>query len=145
MVKMNYSKKEIVKDIAKHLGETAIEACDESINWIREQEYTKAIDIGIGKTIEALYVAKVPDEEILRVVNLVWGIDIEEVGDWLVQEKQNAAIKSLRHYLKLQGYSVAESEKFMRENNASLKIRRDKDLWKLKDNPRKLFDIIKVN
>lgn len=67
----------------------------------------------------------------------IWGISHQDAEDRLVWEKQQATIRSLEQHLKLQGYSSLDIKDFMSKSNASIRIRREKDLWKLKDAPEK--------
>lgn len=136
---VNYLKKGI-----KSTGALALNIYGESLNHAGEQAFSEAIEFGIENTISALYDAKVNDKEICRVVSEHWGISYQEAEDRLVWEKQQAAIRSLKQYLKLQGYSTIDINNYIRNNNALIKIRHDKDLWKLKDNPEKLIKAIEA-
>lgn len=44
--------------------------------------------------------------------------------------------------LKMQGYSQSDIQHFMNTSRANIKIRHDRELWKMKDNPEKLFKVI---
>ena len=133
---------EFLSNGGKLLGQLGLQIYGESLTKVGEQAFSEAIEIGIINTIATLYEAKVPDEEILRVVNAHWGIDQHEVSDRLIFEKQQATIRSLEKYLKLQGYSKNEMREFMKKENAKDKIRHNKDLWQLKDKPEKLMNAI---
>ena len=135
-----------LKEGGSFIGALALEIYGNSLNKIGEQAFSEAIEIGIKNTIASLYDAKVSDKEIIRVVGEHWGINIQEAEKRLVWEKHQATIRSLRQYLKLQGYSNIEIDSFMRENLVSSKLWHKNELWKLKDNPEKLFkEIIKIN
>lgn len=129
---VNYLKKGI-----KSVGAWALNIYGESLNQAGEQAFSEAIEFGIENTISALYDAKVNDKEICRVVSEHWGISYQEAEDRLVWEKQQATIRALKQYLKLQGYSGIDIDSFMRKSN--VRIRHEKELWKLKDAPEKLF------
>lgn len=126
----------------KFIGKFAIDVYGKVLNEVGEQAFSSAIEIGIENTFATLYDAKVEDRDILRVVCDHWGIAMEDAEERLVWTKQQAAIFSLKQYLKLQGYTENEIKSFMIEHEASIKIRHDKDLWKLKNNPEKLFKVI---
>ena len=145
---MKINKTDIIKtlkDGGKLLGELALGIYGESLNQIGEQAFSEAIELGIENTIASLYDAKVTDKEIIRIVCEHWGISCQEAEDRLVWEKQQSVIRSLRQYLKLQGYSSLDTKNFMNENNALIRIRHEKDLWKFKDDPEKLFKILQNN
>lgn len=79
----------------------------------------------------------------MRALNKYWGINSEETEDRLLYEKTQLVFRELRHYLKLQGYTSDEITEFMKNNKALVKIRHDKDLWKLRHKPVKLMKVIK--
>lgn len=135
---VNYLEKGI-----KSVGAWALNIYGESLNQAGEQAFSEAIEFGIENTIAALYDAKVNDKEICRVVSEHWGISYQEAEDRLVWEKQQATIRALKQYLKLQGYSGIDIDSFMRKSN--VRIRHEKELWKLKDAPEKLFKALQSN
>lgn len=136
---------EALKDGGKFLGTLALKIYGDSLNQIGEQAFSEAIKFGIENTVASLYSAKVADKEIIRVICEHWGISYQEAEDRLVWEKQQAAIRSLCQYLKLQGFSSFDITNFIMKNKASIRIRHEKDLWKLKDAPEKLFKILQSN
>lgn len=133
---------DFLKEGGKFVGALALKVYGDSLNQVGEQAFSEAIEIGIENTIGSLYEAKVNDKEIIRVVSQRWGICIQEVEERLVWEKYQATISALKQYLKLQGYSNSDIDSFMRENMASAKIRGEKELWKLKDDPEKLLKAV---
>ena len=135
---VNYLEKGI-----KSVGAWALNIYGESLNQAGEQAFSEAIEFEIKNTISALYDAKVNDKEICRVVSEHWGISYQEAEDRLVWEKQQATIRALKQYLKLQGYSGIDIDSFMRKSN--VRIRHEKELWKLKDAPEKLFKALQSN
>lgn len=135
---VNYLEKGI-----KSVGAWALNIYGESLNQAGEQAFSEAIEFGIENTISALYDAKVNDKEICRVVSEHWGISYQEAEDRLVWEKQQATIRALKQYLKLQCYSGIDIDSFMRKSN--VRIRHEKELWKLKDAPEKLFKALQSN
>jgi DNA-binding protein H-NS len=66
-------------------------------------------------------------------------INREETEENLVYEKCQAAIRELERYLKMQGFSAIDIKQFMKSNNASIKIRYNSELWKLRRRPEKLM------
>jgi len=120
----------------------ALKFYGESINQAGEAAFSDALEVGIANTLSALYDTDVSDEEIIRVLGKYWGVNIDEAEERLVFEKSQAAIRELRWYLKMQGYSIKETDNFMRLNNASRKIKHNRDLWKLKRNPEKLMKAV---
>lgn len=120
----------------------ALKFYGDSINQAGEEAFSDAIEIGITNTVAALYDAEVNDDEIIRVLNTHWGIKRDEVENRLVYEKRQAAIRELKRYLKMQGFSAIEVNQFMNSNNALIKIRHSNELWKLRRNPDKLMKAI---
>lgn len=80
----------------------------------------------------------------MRVVNKYWGISTQDAEGRLIFEKQQAPIRSLKQFLKLKGYSTTDINNYIRDNSVTIKIRYDKDLWRLKDNPEKLMKAIET-
>lgn len=128
-----------LKEGGKSLSNLALSIYGESINQAGEKAFSEAIEIGIENTIATLYDAKVSDKEILRVVSEHWGIASKEVEDRLIWEKQQTTIRSLKQYLRLQGYSASDIEHFMQENEVAIHIRNNHNLWKMSDTPEKLI------
>ena len=104
--------------------------------------FEDAINIGIRNTVSALYEANVSEDKITHLLNKYWGIPMTEAEDRLLFEKSESVIRALRHYLKMQGYSQSDIKHFMFTNRARIKIKHDRELWKMKDNPEKLFKIV---
>ena len=136
---------DFLKDSGKYIGNLALKMYVNSLNQEGEKAFFEAIEIGIENTIASLYDANVQDEEITRVVCEHWGMQKAEAEERLLYEKSQAAIRSLKHYLKMQGFSKEEVQQFMLSNNACIKIKRDKELWKLKNDPKKLMKVVVEN
>lgn len=133
------------EDVKEYLGEggkivasLALKLYGDSINKAGEVAFSDAIEIGITNTIAALYDADVDTEKIFHVLNKYWGINRDEAEERLIYEKSQAAIRELKHFLKMQCYSAKEIDQFMKENRVSIKIRHNNELWKLRRNPEKL-------
>lgn len=124
------------------LGNLAFEIYGDSLNQVGEVAFSDAIEIGIENTIASLYEANVDDKEILRIVGEQWGIRIEDVEDRLVWEKSQSAIRSLKQYLKLQGFTKGEVDQFIKTNRAIFKIGHNKELWGLRRTPQKLMKAV---
>ena len=142
---MNISKDDIQEYLAtggKVIGDFAVRVYGNSINPVGEGAFSDAVEIGISNTIASLYDVNIEDTEIVRVLNKYWGINSEEAEDRLLYEKSQSVIRELRHYLKLQGYTSDEITEFMKNNKVLVKIRHDKDLWKLRHKPEKLMKVI---
>lgn len=67
---------------------------------------------------------------------------MEDVEDCLVWEKRQSAIRSLKQYLKLQGFTKGEIDQFIKTNRAIFKIGHNKELWELRRTPQKLMEAI---
>ena len=133
---------DFLKNSGKYIGDLALEIYGNCLNQEGERAFSEAIEIGIENTIASLYDANVKEEEITRVVCEHWGMQKAEAEERLLYEKSQAAIRSLKHYLKMQGYSKAEVQQFMFSNNACIKIRNSKELWKLKNDPKQLMKVV---
>lgn len=136
---MGSGHKEYLETGGKIVAGLALKLYGESINQAGEAAFSDAIEIGITNTVAALYDTDVDDEEIIRVLNKYWGINRDEAEERLVFEKYQSAIRELKRYLKMQGFSAKEIHQFMLSNNASIKIKRNNELWKLRRKPEKLM------
>ena len=130
---------------ATNIGVLAFEIYGEIINEESQRAFSDAIEIGIENTIASLYDAGVQDDEIIRVVCEHWGIKKTEAEDRLLYEKSQSTIRSLKHYLKMQGFSKSEVQQFMLSNNVCIKVKKNRELWKLKNNPKKLMKTVGGN
>ena len=126
------------------LKDILVEAFGNAVTDATENAFEDAIEIGISNTIRSLYDANVEDKEIIRVVGEHWGLSRENIIGRLMLEKKNAAISSLEQYLRLDGNSKQGTYDLMRKYNAKTHIRNDNNLWKLKDNPKELWNNIKA-
>ena len=120
---------------------TLLKTAENIISNERAIGFNEAIEIGIEKTITSLYIANIEDEQIRTISNKLWGISTKEINERLNYIKVNMTIDSLKGYLKEQGYSKNKIIQMFRENQAAVKIRHDKKLWKLKDKPESLYKI----
>lgn len=133
---------EVCKKCINRVNDVVINAFRENINQEKESSYSQGIERGIENTFAALYDANVNDEEIIRVVCEFWNIPRQEAEDRLLDEKEQAVARNLERYMKRQGYKKREINDFFQMNQVLIRIKRNKDLWKLKDNPERLFKII---
>lgn len=134
--------KEYFIEGGKLVTDFALKFYGESLNQAGDVAFSDAIEIGIENTVAALYDADVEDDVIIRMLNKHWGISNDEAEKRLIFEKSQAAIRELRRYLKLQGYSISEIDQFMLLNKASIKIRHNAELRTLKRNPEKLMKVV---
>ena len=134
---------DIVKEYLKKGGNVIPNIARKVYEDRADQVFSEAIEVGITNTIAALYDAGVNDDEIVRVINKFWGIHSEEVEERIIFEKQYAAKRELKHYLKMEGYTETEIQQFMISTKAYIKIKHDKELWKLAKSPEKLFKAVK--
>lgn len=129
-------------DVEKYLvaGKELISNAYEDVKDEKEYGiYLKGIEIGISKTIAALYDADVDDNEIIQLLNKHWNINMEEAENRLRYEKEQAAIRELKLFMKRQGYSKTDINEFMKSNKVSPKIRHSNELWKLRRKPENLM------
>lgn len=122
---------------------------NELLNMVRDayvneanQAFFDAIEIGIENTVSALYEANLTDDQIINLLVKHWGITMEDAENKLIFEKSQSVIRTLRHFLKMQGYTKKEIQDFMIRTKASCKIRHEKELWKMKNNPEELLQYI---
>lgn len=133
---------EVVADYIKQGGTALLDVARDVYDDGTNRAFEDAIEIGIGNTVSALYEANVSDDKIAHLLNKYWGIPMNEAEERLLFEKSESAIRALRHYLKMQGYSQSDIQHFMITSRAIIKIRHDRELWKMKDNPEKLFKAV---
>ncbi len=133
------------KNCKETVGNLMVIFLDKCFSQVKEKGFSEGIEIGIRNTLATLYEANVEDKEIIRVVCEYWEITKQDAENRLIYEKQQAAIHSLKQYLKLQGWTQNEINSFMHEHNAYIKISHNKGLWKLKDAPAKLFKAVQVH
>lgn len=139
---MNIDREKLVKQLARGWG--AVQSWLQE--WMSEKEahaYSEGIDIGIEKTISALYEANVDDDMIISLLNKHWGICWDEAERRLQCEKRNAPSRIIRQYLQREGLSDQEVQHFFDSNRILIKLRENPELRKLRNNPAALIDEIK--
>ena len=124
------------------LKDVFVEKLYDEIEVIKRDAYDEAIELGLNRTISALDDANVSDQEIIQIVKDKWSMDENDIIGRLLFVRRTDAIECLKRYLKLQGYSESEVKDFMSKNMATVKIRHEKDLWKLRKNPEKLMKAV---
>jgi len=134
--------KEFLSSGARTLAAYALDAYENRLDEEGSNAFADAIEIGIANTVAALYEANVEDNEIIRVLNLIWGINEDEATDRLVFEKTQALLRELKDYLRLQGMSSKDILNFMRSNKVSMKLRHNPDLRALRRKPEKLMKAV---
>lgn len=133
---------EMVVDYIKQGGNALLNIARDVYADEANHAFCDAIEIGITNTVEALYDANLADDQVVNLLVKHWGITMEEAENRLIFEKSQSVVRTLRHFLKMQGYSQQEIQHFMLTTKAMQKIRHDKELWKMKDNPEKLFKAV---
>lgn len=108
-----------------------------------ENGYEEGVQHARTETVAILYDAGIEDKKIIGLLNKHWGLNMNVATDMLINEKGQAVIREVRQFLKLQGYSDSDIKSFMWENRVGFKIRRNPELLKLKDNPKKVIEAIK--
>lgn len=122
----------------------ALDLYDQTITKEGQKAFSEAIGVGIDNTITCLYAAKVPDQDIIRVVSTYWGLLPSDVEDRLIWEKSEAPIRNLKQYMRLHGSTESEIQQYMKQN--AVIILHNKELWKFTEKPEKLLnEIQKIN
>lgn len=108
----------------------------------KEKGYSEAMEKGITNTIMALYDAGVNDKEIYRALYEHWNIPKDEAKYRVAEEISQATIRELEDYMRQLSYSDREIDEYMESNDAVSRIKRSKELWKLRCCPEKLMKTI---
>ena len=127
--------KEVMEIGASCLSETIKELYDKK----SVQAFNDATEIGMSNMIAAMYEAGVDDDLIIKMLSKYWGIEQQDAVQRIVFEKQNLCTRELSRYLQLQGYSESEINTLLRDQRVKIKIRHNKELLKLWNNPQKLL------
>ena len=127
--------KEVMKKGASCLCETIKEVYDKN----SVQAFNDATEIGVSNMIAAMYEAGVDDDLIIKMLNKYWRIEQQDAVQRIVFEKQKLCTRELSRYLQLQGYSEGEIHTLLRDQRVGIKIRHNKELLKLWNNPQKLL------
>lgn len=121
-----------LKDFGLEIFEEVRFSNDERINeQIRE--------VGIMKTIAALYDGNVKDDEIIRLLNKYWNVPANEAEMRLEYEKIETPKRELELYLKRKGMTQTEIREFFKQNNVSIRLRHEAELRALWKSPDKLL------
>lgn len=111
---------------------------EQAINDAVEDAYAE----GKKNTVAALYdIIPNDDKRIIQALKDYWEMSEEDAEWYLINEKRDATIRALQKYLKLQGYPKKYIDDFI--DDKRILIRKNVELWKLKDNPHKLYNILK--
>ena len=92
----NVNRENKLREFGESLLDSAGEGIRKGINNHKEEAYSQGIEVGIGKTIAALYDARVEDNEIIELMNKHWGMNMEETADRLIFEKRQAVTRELK-------------------------------------------------
>lgn len=117
----------------------------EGLNLMEKNIFDDTVNIGILRTISALYEAGVNDGEIVRLVKKHWELDKEyeeKIIKRLVFIKVETVLDALTLYMQCLGFSNEKIIEFMRSHNVRSKVRADSQLWKLKTKPEKLYEAV---
>lgn len=115
------------------------------LNLMERAVFDETVTMGVYRTISALYDASVVDAEIVRVVHKYWELDEEQIIKRLVFVKEQAVLDSLALYMQCQGFSDAQIGEFISVHKVRNKVKTDKELWKLKNKPEKLYESVQNN
>lgn len=137
--------RDIVVDYIKQGGNELLNMVRDAYANEANRTFYDAIEIGIENTVSALYEANLTDDQIINLLVKHWGITMEDAENKLILEKSQSVIRNLKHFLKMQGYTEREIQDFMIRTAASCKIRHEKELWKMKNNPEELFKVVQNN
>lgn len=133
MSKITENGVDFFKDIAKNVTEN-----------IENKGYDDGIEIGKSNTIKALLYADINDRDnFISIIKKVWEMDETEIEDRIVFEKKCILVEKIKEYLRFNGYTKKDIIDFLRKNTINIKLNKDCDLWKLKDNPEKLIRAIR--
>ena len=137
--------RDIVVDYIKQGGNELLNMVRDAYANEANRAFYDAIEIGIENTVSVLYEANLTDDQIINLLVKHWGITMEDAENKLILEKSQSVIRNLKHFLKMQGYTEREIQDFMIRTAASCKIRHEKELWKMKNNPEELFKVVQNN
>lgn len=114
-----------------------------SRNPLDKQLYNDIVRFGAMKTIYALLDADVDNEVIQRVVIFHWDITQDEFMNFLNNAKKEIALDKLSNYLKLQGCTQSEIDKYISSNIIKAHLSRNHELLAQWKSPEKMLKIIK--
>ena len=110
---------------------------------LRDQEvFQEGIEIGINKTIDALYDGNINDDKIVSLMMKHWDIGQTEAEERLIFEKRKMLIEELEKYLKRKGWAKNKVDEFVSESKLRFRIRHEPELLKYKGKPEKLFELL---
>ena len=115
-------------------GDAFSEARDTAL----DDSFLDGIEIGISATISSLYESGVAEDKIINLLNKYWDIPRQEAISRINHEKTQLCIRELKEYFILQGWSSKDIESYFGEQLVGIKIRHNKELWGLWNNPKKL-------
>ena len=107
-----------------------------------DEAYNEAIEVGITNTVLALLDASVDENTIEMMLNKYWDISKTEADGRIDFGKAEILKQCIHDYLWRQGESEEQIRNIMKETKATIKIMHNLELYKYKDKPKKLFQII---
>ena len=93
--------------------------------------------------IQCLLEVDASDADMVRVLEQFWHLSEADAKGYLAQEKSNAAIRALSHYLKAEmAWPNAEIDDFLAVHHVRDQLEDNPKLWKYEKNPAKLYKML---
>ena len=116
---------------------------DEGYQQGLEEGRDNGLKEGLSKTIQCLLEVNADDADMIRVLGQFWDLNDADAKGYLAQEKSNAAIRALSHYLKAEmAWPNAEIEDFLAAHHVRDQLEDNPKLWKYEKNPAKLYKML---
>lgn len=116
---------------------------DEGYQQGLEEGRENGLKEGLSKTIQCLLEVNADDADMIRVLGQFWDLNDADAKGYLAQEKSNAAIRALSHYLKAEmAWPNAEIEDFLAAHHVRDQLEDNPKLWKYEKNPAKLYKML---
>ena len=106
------------------------------------ESYIEAIEKGIYNTVAALLDSGVDEETIETMLNKYWDISRKEADERIQFGKREILKKCIHDYLWRLGKSEDQIRQIIIDTNANIKINHNLELYKYKDKPKKLLQIL---
>ena len=116
---------------------------DEGYQQGLEEGRENGLKEGLSKTIQCLLEVNADDADMIRVLGQFWDLNDADAKGYLAQEKSNAAIRALSHYLKAEmAWPNAEIEDFLAAHHVRDQLEDNPKLWKYEKNPAKHYKML---
>ena len=100
---------------------------------------------GLSRAIQCLLEVDADDADMVRVLGQFWNLNEADAKGYLAQEKSNAAIRALSHYLKAEmAWPNAEIEDFLAAHHVRDQLEDNPKLWKYEKNPAQLYKMLQA-